>query len=149
MQQSSLNRFSKIKNSVTIKIKSDDNEFRVSIDVRNLLKFSPNLLYAIVNHFNADVLGYCDQVEVILSVAQTKDSGLEEVVRQKLPNLPASALSRFVTLEDKEKVLDFFRCPEVKDVLFTHFFPHGLENDQVRTEITYDTLREETRGKGG
>jgi len=142
--ESSLNRFSKINNCSTIKIKSDDNEFRVLIQVRNLEKFSSNLLYAMVNHFNVDALGYCDQVEVIVSVAHTKDSCLEEVVKQKLPDLPASALSKFVTLDDKEKVLDFFRCPEVKDVLFNHFFPQGLENDRVRTEITYDTLRQDT-----
>ena len=123
--ESSLNRFSKINNCSTIKIKSDDNEFRVLIQVRNLEKFSSNLLYAMVNHFNVDALGYCDQVEVIVSVAHTKDSCLEEVVKQKLPDLPASALSKFVTLDDKEKVLDFFRCPEVKDVLFNHFFPKG------------------------
>jgi len=142
--ESSLNRFSKIRNCSSIKIKSDTNEFRISIKVRNLDKFSPNLLYAVVNHFNIDALGYCDHVKVILSIAQTKDSPLEVILKQKLPNVLASELSKFVTLDDKEKVLDFFRCPEVKEILFAHFFPHGLENDRVRTEITYDTLREYT-----
>lgn len=142
--ESSLNRFSKVKNSSTIKVKSNTNEFRVSIRVRNLEKFSPNLLYAVVNHFNVSALGYCEQVEVILSVAQTRDFSLEVVLKQKLPKTSVAEISKIVTLEDKEKVLDFFRCPEIKDILFTHFFPHGLENDRVRTEITYDTLREDT-----
>lgn len=142
--ESSLNRFSKVKNCSTVKIKSDANEFRISISVRNLHKFSPELLYAVINHFNVDVLGYCDQVEVILSVAQTKDSSLEVSLKQKLPKALVTELSKIVTLDDKEKVLNFFRCPEVKEILFGHFFPQGLENDQVRTEITYDTLRENT-----
>ncbi len=141
--ESSLNRFSKIKDCSSIKVKSNTHEFRVSIRVRNLANFSAKLLYSIANHFNVSVLGYCDQVEVILSIAQTKDSSLEIILKQNLPDLLASSLSKFVTMDDKEKVLDFFRCPEVKDILFAHFFPQGLENDRVRTEITYDTLRED------
>ncbi len=140
----SLNRFSKVKNCSTIKIKSGANEFRILITIRNLHKFSPGLLYAIVNHFNVSPLGYCDQVEVIISVAQTNGSALEVLLKKKLPKALVSDLSKIVTLNDKEKVLDFFRCPEVKEILFGHFFPQGLENDRVRTEITYDTLREET-----
>jgi len=142
--ESSLNRFSKIKNCSTIKVKNDENEFRVVISVRNLENFSSKLLYAVINHFNVNALGYCEQVEVILSVAQTKDSSLEVILQENLPNVSAPELSKLLTLNDKEKVLDFFRCPDVKEILFKHFFPHGLENDQMRTEITYDQLREET-----
>ena len=142
--ESSLNRFSKVKNCSAVKIKSDANEFRITIRVQNIPKIPPKLIYAVINHYNIDVLGYCDQVKVILSVAQTKGSHLEIVLNKKLPKAPISELSKIVTLDDKEKVLDFFRCPEVKNILFTHFFPQGIENDRVRTEITYDTLRENT-----
>ena len=142
--ESSLNRFSKLKNCSTMKLKTAPNEFRVFISVRNLDKFTPKLLYAVINHFNVNALGYCDKVEVILSVAQTKGSSLEVILKEELPSVSASRLSKFVTLSDKEKVLNFFGCPEVKEILFTHFFPHGLENDQLRTEVTYDQLREET-----
>jgi len=145
--ESSLNRFAKVKNCSTIKVKSDANEFRVSITVRNLDKFTPDLLYAVINHFNVDTLGYCDQVEVILSVAQTKNFPLEVILKQELPKVLISELSKILTLEDKETVLDFFRCPEVKEILFRHFFPQGLENDRVRTEITYDALREDTEAQ--
>lgn len=139
--ESSLNRFSKIKNCSTIKVKSDANEFRVLISFRNLIKFSSNLLYAVVNHFNVGVFGYCDQVEIILSVAQTKESPLSLILKEMLPKID---LTKFVTLADKDKVLDFFRCPEVKEILFAHIFPFGLEYGQTCTEITYDALREDT-----
>jgi hypothetical protein len=142
--ESSLNRFSRAKNSSTIKVKNNANEFRVLICVRNLEKFSADLIYAVLNHFNVDALGYCDEVKVILSVAQTKGSPLEVVLKESLPKVTVSTHSKFFTLNDKDTVLEFFGCPEVKDVLFTHFFPQGLDKDQVRTEITYDALREET-----
>ena len=141
---SSLSRFSKVNNCSNVKIKSDTKEFRISIKARTLNKFSPELLYAVVSHFNVDTLGYCDQVKVIFSVAQTKDSSFEVILTQNLPKVAVSDLSKIVTLDDKEKVVDFFKCLEVKEILFAHFFPQGLENDRVRTEITYDALRENT-----
>jgi len=139
--ESSMNRFSKIKKCSKIKVKSDFSEFRVTISVHRLHSFSPKLLFAVINHFNVDPLGYCDEVETIVSVARTEESNLEPVFKEKLPKLPAVESKKFVSLDDKESVLDFFRCPEVKEILFSHFFPRGLENDRMRTEITYDALR--------
>lgn len=140
----SLNRFSKVKNCCSIKVKSEINQFRITIRVQNLRNFTSNLLYSVINHFNVSAFGYCDDVEVNISIAQTKDLFFEVALNQKLPKAPISELSKIVTLDDKKKVLDFFRCPEVKEILFGYFFPQGRENDRVRTEITYDTLREET-----
>jgi len=141
--ESSLNRFSKIKNCSKIKVKSDFSEFRVTINIYQLHRFTPKLVFAIINHFNVDPLGYCDEVEAIVSVARTKGSPLEFVFKDKLPKLLAIESKKFVSLDDKESVLDFFRNPEVKEILFSHFFPRGLENDRMRTEITYDALRED------
>ena len=140
----SLNRFSKVKDCCKIKVKDEADQFRITIRVQNLPNFSSNLLYSVINHFNVSEFGYCDQLEVNVSIAQTKDVSFEVLLNQKLPKAPISELSKIVTLDDKEKVMDFFRCPEVKEILFGYFFPQGLENDRVRTEITYDTLREDT-----
>jgi len=137
----SLNRFSKVKNCCVIKVKDEMNQFRITIRVQTLFNFTSNLLYSVINHFNVSAFGYCDQIDVNISIAQTKDSSFEALLNQKLPKVPISELSKIVTFDDKEKVLDFFRCPEVQEILFGYFFPQGLENDCVRTEITYDTLR--------
>ena len=139
--ESSINRFSKIKNCSKIKVKSDFSEFRIAIKVHCLQKFSPKMLFAVVNHFNVDPFGYCDEVEVIVSVARTEGATLEPVFEEKLPKLPGVESKKFASLENKESVLDFFRCPEVKEILFSHFFPRGLDNDRMRTEITYDKLQ--------
>lgn len=142
--ESSLNRFSKIKNCSKIQVKSDFSEFKVTISVHQLQRFSPKLLFAIVNHFNVNPLGYCDEVEAIVSIARAKESTLEQVFKDKLIKLPIIESKKFPALEDKETVLEFFSCPGVKEILFSHFFPRGLENDRMRTEITYDALREDT-----
>ena len=142
--ESSLNRFSNIKNCSTIKVRSDTSEFRVFISVRNIHKFSSSLLYAVMAHINIAALGYCDQVEAILSVAQTKESPLVIILKEMLPKVAATELTKFVTLANKDKVLDFFGCPEVKNILFAHIFPFGQEKSQTCTEITYDALREDT-----
>jgi len=39
--------------------------------------------------------------------------------------------------------MEFYSCPTVKEILFNYFFPLGNGSDH-RTEITYDSLREET-----
>jgi len=139
--ESSINRFSKIKNCSKIKVKSNFSEFRIAIKVHCLQKFSPKMLFAVVNHFNVDPFGYCDEVEVIVSVARTEGATLEPVFEEKLPKLPGVESKKFASLENKESVLDFFRCPETKEILFSHFFPRGLDNDRMRTEITYDKLQ--------
>jgi len=142
--EGSLNRFSRIKHCTKVKIKNDFYEFKISVHIQNISRFSSKSLFAIISHFNVDMLGYCDEVEATVSTKSTIGSPLKIIFSDNLEKESVVKLRKFVSLDDKETILELFRCPEVKDILFHHFFPHGLENDRMRTEITIDTLREDT-----
>jgi len=86
--ESSLNRFTKIKNCTKVKIKSDFYGFRITINIQYLSRFSPKTVFAIISHFNVAPLGYCDDLEATMSVVRTKGSSLEVVFNDKLTQMP-------------------------------------------------------------
>ncbi len=140
--EKSLNRFPKLKQSSKIEIKNNTDRFSISIKIKNLKNFTPKLIFAIASHFNVNVLGYCDEVRAKISILKPKLHKPEVVLNTKLKRVRATDMRKFLTLDDKESVLEFLKQPEVKKILLSNFYPYGAKKSHIKTEITFDVLKE-------
>jgi len=139
----SLNIYTVFKDNVKIKIETKSNAFKILIQIKNIKNLTPNIIFAIINHFNVDTLGYCDSVHALLTIHDLSNNSIKIILNQQLEKVFLVEKLDFFTLDTKDQVIEFYKCPEVKEILFKYFFPIGLHSD-IRTEITFDMLREAT-----
>ncbi len=141
--EQSLNIYTTFKDNIKIKIETKRNAFEILIQIKNIKNLTPSIIFAIINHFNVDILGYCDSVQILLTLHDLVNKTTKIILNDQLEKVPLVEQLDFFTLDTKDKVLEFYKCPEVKEILFKFFFPNGLDSD-IRTEITFDMLRKAT-----
>lgn len=141
--EESLNLFTTFKDNVKIRVITKTKVFKIRIRIKNLSLFDSKLIYAIITHFNMDVMGYCESLEALLFTHSQNQQEPHNVLEILLEKFPLADYFDFFTLQKRDEVIEFYRCPEVKEILFKYFFPGGPDSD-LRTEITIDMLREET-----
>lgn len=125
----------------TIKRKKRLEIYTVTIEIGRLERFPPKLIESVVREFNFDTIGYCENVECIIS--KVISSKREIIFNDSLRKFSIKEEYDFLNLNSKDKVLEFFKCPVVKDVLWQYFFPPSFPEGTI-TEITWDMLKEST-----
>ncbi len=139
----SLTRFYRFKSCIEIifdnnlkslNLKENSRVFKIIILLHKLEQFTAKLVLAIIKEFNIDFAGYCDSI-----LARIITSGKTIYFENQLEKAKLTEQYEFLTLKNKEGIVRFFSCPEVKQILFRYFFPDGFPKNSI-TEITWDRL---------
>ncbi|TFG21948.1 MAG: hypothetical protein EU529_12055 [Promethearchaeota archaeon] len=139
----SFTRFPKFKENVKVKLSSQLRKFIISIKIKNIEVFNEKSIFTLINQFNDKSLGYCNLIKIIIFKVSKDKQEQKQYFQDYLTPYRLVDNPSMITINEMEKVLNFYSHPLVKEILDLHFFPYG-KDCPIKTEITIDILKEDT-----